>query len=181
MREATAMSHHQHFCDFAGHYWECDGAATRLFAPGPSVCMCLAHGVPMYFGDHSDCSVELLSCPEHRADQMRAMGYEPGYTREPEPPDSEPSPMFTDENGNRTVGFCLWCNLGFYTMDEVEVHNADDMRPCPAFQELKDERCGPPVLYDMFKLAGLLDDQDQKSRQEDESSICSTIVEKDRT
>jgi hypothetical protein len=39
--------------------------------------MCLDHDVPMEEGDHSTCSVELLSCLEHRADQMRAMGYDP--------------------------------------------------------------------------------------------------------
>ena len=123
--------------------------------------MCLTHGVPMEVGDHNDCSVELLSCPEHRADHMRAMGYELGYT-EPEPEDTEPSLLFTDEDGNRTVGFCLWCNRDFYSSDEVEAHNADGMWNCPVFQELKDEDCGPPVLFDTFKAAGLLDDQGQK-------------------
>jgi hypothetical protein len=144
---------HRHFCDFAGHYWVCEGVATRLFAPAPSVCVCLNHSVPMESGDHSDCSVELLSCPEHRADQMHAMGYEPGYTKEPEPEDAEPSPMFTDEHGNRTVGFCLWCNKDFYSMDDVEVHNADDMRACPVFHQFQDEDCGPPVLQMMLEQA----------------------------
>ena len=64
---------HRHFCDFAGHYWDCEGTATRLFAPEPSVCMCLGHGVPMEEGDHRECSVELLSCPEHREEQRRNM------------------------------------------------------------------------------------------------------------
>lgn len=40
------MSHH-HFCDYAGHYLECEGTAVRLFAPEPSICMCMNHGVPM--------------------------------------------------------------------------------------------------------------------------------------
>ena len=86
---------HRHFCDFAGHYWECDGTAVRLLAPEASVCICLDHGVPMDEGDHSNCSVELLSCPEHRAEQMTAMGYDPSYTIEPSS-ESEQSSMFID-------------------------------------------------------------------------------------
>jgi len=65
---------HRHFCDFTGHYWEFQGIATRLFAAEPSICMCLDCGSPMEQEQHSDCSVELLSCPAHRAGQMRAMG-----------------------------------------------------------------------------------------------------------
>jgi hypothetical protein len=59
--------------------------------------------------------------------------------------------MFTDKDGNHIVGFCLWCNKDFYDRDEVEAHNADDMANCPAFQELKDEHCMPPVLQAMFE------------------------------
>jgi len=150
---------HAHYCDYAGHYWTCQGTAARLFAPEPSICMCLNCGTPMEQGQHDDCSVELLSCPEHRADQMRAMGYEPGYTEEPRTAESEPSLMFTDKDGNHIVGFCLWCNKDFYDRGEVEAHNADDMANCPAFQELKDEHCMPPVLQVMLEEAGLLDDE----------------------
>jgi|ERR1035437_1312037 hypothetical protein len=149
---------HRHFCEFAGHEWECEGTAVRLFAPEASVCMCMDHGVPMEEGDHSACSIELISCPEHRDEQMRAMGYEPGYTIEPRPEDAEQSSMFTDEKGNRTVGFCLWCNCDFYSAEEVKAHNSNGMAACQVFQELKDEDCGPPVLYHMFKDAGLLDE-----------------------
>jgi hypothetical protein len=129
--------------------------ATRLLRAEPSLCMCMNHGVPMDEGDHSECSVELLACPEHRDEQMLAMGYEPGYSEEP---DAEPSSMFKDEDGNPIVGFCLWCDMNFKTMEEHEAHTADAMANCPVFQELKDENCGPPVLYNMFQQAGLLDD-----------------------
>jgi len=111
-------------------------------------------------GDHSECSIELLSCPEHRADHMRAMGYEPGYTEEARTSESEPSSMFTDEDGNRTVGFCLWCNKDFYSMEEVEAHNADDMANCPVFQELKDEHSMPPVLQSMLEATEKPSDKD---------------------
>jgi len=154
---------HRHFCDFAGHYWNCDGTATRIFAPEVSVCMCLTHGVPMEEGDHSECSIELLSCPEHRDDQLRAMGYEPGDMSElPLPVESEKSQMFTDKDGNPTIGFCLWCGEDFYTMDEVEAHNADDMRECPVYQQSKDELCMPPALQWMIEQAEELKNKEEE-------------------
>ena len=156
---------HQHWCDYLGHYYWCQGTATRLFASEPSVCMCLNCGTPMEQGQHSECSIELLSCPEHRADHMRAMGYEPGYTEEPRTSESEPSQMFTDKDGNHIVGFCLWCDKDFYSMAEVEDHNANDMANCPVSQELKDEHCMPPVLQVMPEEAGLLDDEGTGNRK----------------
>jgi len=44
------------------------------------------------------------------------------------------------------------------SMDEHEAHTADGMTNCPAFQKLEDDDCGPPVLHNMFRQAGLLDD-----------------------
>jgi hypothetical protein len=66
---------HRHFCDHAGHYWECHGKALRPLAGDtePSVCMCRTCGVPMEDGDHSRCRVELLACPEHVEGQRRQM------------------------------------------------------------------------------------------------------------
>lgn len=100
---------HRHFCDFAGHYWECDGAAIRLFAGDsePTACMCLKHGVAMEDSDHSECPVELLACPEHRDEQFKKMS-EFGNSL-PAESDAEGS-GFRDKYGNATVGFCLWCN-----------------------------------------------------------------------
>jgi hypothetical protein len=59
--------------------------------------------------------------------------------------------MFMDENGTRTVGFCLWCNRDFHSTDEVETHNANGMAACLIFQELKRENCMPPVLQLMLE------------------------------
>lgn len=127
---------HRHWCDFAGHYWVCEGTAVHPLTgeAEPSICMCLDHQVPMEEGDHSQCSVELLACPEHRDEQLRAMGYELGTTNMPQPSQEEGSSMFIDEHGNRTVGFCLWCGRDFYTREEVEEHNANGMERCPVFQ-----------------------------------------------
>ena len=81
---------HKHFCDFAGHTWECEGSALRPLAGDtePSVCMCRTCQVPM-------------------------------------------------EDGECTVGFCLWCGKDFCSTEEVEAHNADDMAACPAVQKYK--------------------------------------------
>jgi len=66
---------HRHFCDYAGHYWVCEGTTLRPIAgeTEPSPCMCLDHDVPtsMEDGDHSQCTVELIACPEHRDEQLR--------------------------------------------------------------------------------------------------------------
>src|ERR1035441_3862065 len=102
--------------------------------------MCLTCGVPMEDGDHSECSVELIACPEHRDDQLRAMGYEPGQTVMPPTAEHEESSMFHDAEGNKTIGFCLWCNKDFYTMEEHEAHIADEMANCPVYQELKGQQ-----------------------------------------
>jgi hypothetical protein len=152
---------HRHFCEFAGHHWDCQGSAVRqlLGDTEPSVCMCLSHGVPMEQGDHSECSIELLACPDHRAEQMRAMGYEPGQPISPPSDEPEDSSLFRDLNENRTIGLCLWCGQDFYSMDEVEAHDADDMAKCPAFQELKGQQCMPPVLQAMMEQAAPLKDE----------------------
>jgi hypothetical protein len=66
---------HLHFCDYEGHYWDCEGAAVRQFADDsePTQCMCVKHLVAMEDGDHSECPVELLACPEHREQQLGQM------------------------------------------------------------------------------------------------------------
>lgn len=148
---------HQHWCGYTGHYWTCPGTATRLFQNEPSVCLCLDHGVRMEDGDHSECAVELMPCPEHRADQMRAMGYEPDHIFEQQP--DERSSLFGDADGNRTIGFCLWCGRDFYTMEEHEAHVANEMAACPVFQEYKDKTSTPPVLEGMFEESGLTDSE----------------------
>lgn len=117
-------------------------------------------------GDHSNCSVELFSCPEHRADHMRVMGYDPDYMVPTSPDTDEPSPMFRDAEGNRTCGFCLWCNRDFYSIEEWREHTENDMANCEVFQKLKDETTTPPVLQDMFEEAGLSEPDDEGDNEE---------------
>ncbi|HXH51514.1 MAG TPA: hypothetical protein VNM47_19415 [Terriglobia bacterium] len=128
---------HQHYCDVAGHWWTCEGMTLRCGDTEPSVCMCLMCGVPLESGDHSNCYVELLACPQHRSADWAA-GAQEGAE-----PVSEPLELGGGE-GNPCVGFCLWCGRIFYSMQEVTAHNADDMKACPAFQELAGRAGGFP-------------------------------------
>ena len=132
---------HQHFCDFAGHYGECEGNAVRLFAKdsAPTQCMCLNHQVSMEDGDHSTCSVELLACPEHREEQIRQMS-KSSRSDLPHSEDGTESSMFIDRDGNPIDGFRVWCNKDFYSMSEVDAHNADEMKAFPVYQQWKEER-----------------------------------------
>ena len=78
MEERTSEDQvsHRHFCDFAGHWWECGGTALRLGDREPSVCTCLPCGLPLEGFDHSQCHgpAELVACPEHHDEQRRRMG-----------------------------------------------------------------------------------------------------------
>jgi len=129
---------HRHFCDYAGHSWECAGTALRPLAGDrePSTCFCLKHQVLMEDGDHSQCSIELLACPEHIEAQLQAMGTT-RMDRQPVEESTSGSAMFLDQEGKPIIGFCLWCDKDFYSMDEVEDHNADDLRACPPYQRWK--------------------------------------------
>jgi hypothetical protein len=130
---------HRHFCDYVGHEWECTGTALRPIAGDtePSTCICLKHQVPMEDGDHSMCPVELLACPEHREAQLQEMGT---FSSKDLPHGEEAlnSTKFVDRDGKPILGFCLWCDIDFYSMSEVESHSEDDLKACPVFQKLKD-------------------------------------------
>jgi hypothetical protein len=66
---------HRHFCDVAGHRWECNGKAMRSGDAEPSICMCIPCGLPLEGFDHSGCHgpVELLACPEHMEEERRSI------------------------------------------------------------------------------------------------------------
>jgi hypothetical protein len=107
-------------------------------------------------GDHSHCTVELLACPEHRDEELRAIGYEPGTSNMPQPTDDADAIVFTDKDGKPTVGFCLWCNCDFYSIEEMEAHNENGSEACSVFQQFKDQQSMPPVLQAMLEDAGNL-------------------------
>ena len=130
---------HRHFCDAAGHDWYCDGKALRPIAGDtkPTTCMCVRHEVPMEQGDHSACPVELLACPEHRDEQQRKMNEAASiFSHDGLEADTDTEPVpWQDKDGKPIVGFCLWCNRDFYTMEEVWEHNAADSASCEPYQQ----------------------------------------------
>lgn len=155
---------HQHWCPVTGHYWECPGSTARplLGQYEPTMCMCLDHECPMEDGDHSKCSVELLACPEHRDEQLRAMGYESGTDNMPPVAQEVKHSRWTDAEGNPIIGFCLWCGRDFYDLGDMHEHNADNMAACPVFQEHKDTGGMPPVLQDLLEGDEQEDEDDEK-------------------
>ncbi len=134
---------HRHFCDFAGHYWECNGIALRPLVGDtePSICMCPTHQVPMVDRDHGKCPIELLACPEHQDEQLREMLASDSNALAEIRVGAE-STVFKDDKGDPISGFCLWCNKDFYSIEEADAHNADDSRACPVLQNLRDEGYG---------------------------------------
>ena len=104
---------HRHFCDIAGHEYECSDESCG--------CIC---GIPMERGDHSDCPIELRVCPEH---QGKTDGLNPEAESDtvkidfsvlsPEPQRALPHCGCGCENADRSkiVGWCLHC-------DHVYVH-----------------------------------------------------------
>jgi hypothetical protein len=87
-------------------------------------------------GDHSKCPVELLACPEHRNEQLRKMN-EFGACESLPVERGVEGTGFRDKNSNPTIGFCLWCDKDFYSMEEVWEHNDDDMEACSEFQKYR--------------------------------------------
>ena len=149
---------HQHYCDVAGHYWECEGKALRSADTEPTVCICLPCGRPLEGFDHSGCDdpIELLACPEHRsADEAIS-------TSRQAKPDREPDAV-GNVGGNPLYAFCLWCGKTFYCGAEVEAHNRDNMKACPVHAELTQRPGGypymPPLLQDILERAALVEDK----------------------
>jgi hypothetical protein len=66
---------HRHFCDVAGHWFECCGNALRRGDAEPSICLCAGCHLPLEDGDHSRCKspVELVACQDHREEERRRM------------------------------------------------------------------------------------------------------------
>lgn len=98
---------HRHWCDWAGHDWQCSGD-----------CECLC-GLPMEGNNHSECPVELRACPKHEVEAARAIA---------EAMSAEPDPSFVQRwqerelalphcacgcaegETSKIVGFCLHCD-----------------------------------------------------------------------
>jgi hypothetical protein len=87
-------------------------------------------------GDHSECPVELLACPQHQDEQLQEMGIS-HLSGPPSTGVDADCSMFNDLDGMQLVGFCLWCGIGFHSVEEVRQHNANNSTACAVFQQLK--------------------------------------------
>jgi hypothetical protein len=130
MPRKSGQGHH-HYCDYAGHYWQCSGDCE---------CCC---GLPMEENDHSECPVELRACPEHEAEAARSVA---------EAMASEPAPSLIDKwqqrphcecgcaeaESNTFVGWCLHCTH-VYVDYSPEIEDLHFAKYCPgAPEELKE-------------------------------------------
>jgi hypothetical protein len=96
-------------------------------------------------GDHSGCMIELLACPEHMDEQLRAMQENRDYSAEVTELQDEPllpAPHCecgcADADPENVSGWCMWCDHVYvdYSGATEDQHFA---RYCPdAAQELKD-------------------------------------------
>ena len=118
---------HRHYCDYAGHDWQCD----------KTVCVCFDHDVPMEDGDHSQCTIELRACPEHREAQLREMGLVPGVDNMPQFEGAAEATTFKDKDGRPIAGFCIWCGHRYYQWS-YEAQDAH-LSKCAAFQAAKSD------------------------------------------
>jgi hypothetical protein len=148
---------HRHACDVTGHFWECDGSALRFGEATRTLCMCLRCQTSMEEGDHSQCPIELLACPQHRGVQV-PVGLENGIAngldasaadnhaelREMDAtnpdfvPLKSPSPFVETKfeawavSEGEDAGFCFLCGKGIaegdFIFDSNYTHNCPDGR-----------------------------------------------------
>lgn len=43
-----------------------------------------------------------------------------------------------DQDAPPIIGFCLWCERDFYSMEEADSHHADESKVCHGFQKWND-------------------------------------------
>ena len=118
---------HRHYCDFAGHHWQCAGDCE---------CCC---GLMMEAHDHSDCPVELRACAEHEAEAARSIA---------EAIASEPKPSLVQRWHGRprcecgcaeaelseVVGWCFHCSHVYVEYDP-KIENLHFANHCPGVPE----------------------------------------------
>ena len=141
---------HTHFCDIAGHPWECDS----------SECICICQK-PMEQGDHSHCSIELRACPEHDDEQCSIVHREQGTPSELHEANGSGSPTTSAEpeswgrlepiapeieeklsewfaSDRESIGFCCLCGNTIPTendfIPDTYTHNCPEGR---LFEEKK--------------------------------------------
>jgi hypothetical protein len=126
---------HRHYCDFAGHDWQCS-----------EDCKCIC-GLLMEGNDHGDCPVELRACPEHAAEQERRMaealasepddGWFVQRCRERESALPHCECGCSETESSKVVGWCFHCDH-VYVNYSPEIQDRHFAHYCPdAPEELK--------------------------------------------
>lgn len=139
---------HRHACG-QGHYWDCEGSAVRNYDSQSTECICFDHGVPMEVGDHSECTIELLTCPLHRKALTEACSVQ---SNEPQI-EGDWVPIKAPENWEEmfyawindpepSIGWCLLCNSVIRTENDL-IPNSN-AHICEAGGELETEIAALP-------------------------------------
>jgi hypothetical protein len=117
---------HRHYCTTVGHDWQCIGT-----------CECICN-LPMEGHDHSECPVELRSCPDHAAEE-EAQIFEatsdadslPETTLdEPQGPVPHCQCGCADIDAIQIVGWCLWCDH-VYSLWSPQIQDEHSAHYCP--------------------------------------------------
>jgi hypothetical protein len=137
---------HKFFCEICGHEWECECVAVHEFVPERfQVCICKACQLPMDEGDHSNCAVELLTCPEHllQPSEMENVGGVPITV----PADAVEKAERAFSQLETYEAACFWCGYGYveYTAKTEDDHFAYN---CPDAPEELRENAKKRLLLD---------------------------------
>jgi hypothetical protein len=117
---------HRHYCTTVGHDWRCSGNCE---------CIC---GLPMEGHDHSNCPVELRSCPDHAAEE-EAQILKARSDAEPLPEATVDEPLgpaphchcgCADIDASQIVGWCLWCDH-VYSKWNLAIQDEHFAQYCP--------------------------------------------------
>lgn len=137
---------HKYFCEICGHEWECECVAVHEFVPEKfQVCICKACQLPMDEGDHRDCPVQALTCPEHlpyTSTKENAKGVPITV-----PPDAEEKVERAFSQLETYEAACFWCGHGYdeYSPKAEDEHFAYN---CPDAPEELRENAKRRLLFD---------------------------------
>jgi len=120
----------------------------RDYDSQPTECVCIDHGTSMEDGDHSGCTIELLTCPLHlnaptdpSSDQANEPQTEEDWVPIMAPLDLEEMFNAWINDSEPNIGWCLICNRPIRSendlIPESNVHN------CEAARELEPKLAAP--------------------------------------
>lgn len=137
---------HKYFCEICRQEWECECVAVHDFVPEKySVCICKTCHLPMDEGDHRDCPVQSLTCPEHlpqKSAKENVRGVPIAF-----PPDVAEKAERAFSQLESYEAACFWCGHGYdeYTGKAEDEHFAYN---CPDAPEELRENAKKRLLLD---------------------------------